>query len=84
MSQRQGSPQQRLPPDDDTGGVRPDAVRSGNAIDAGKATADVVTLADHGTGAVHAEGPDNINSIFDRMARGEIEGRLALAFDDRL
>ncbi|WP_426011354.1 hypothetical protein [Caulobacter sp. DWR2-3-1b2] len=43
-----------------------------------------MTLADHGTGAVHAEGPDNINSIFDRMARGEIEGRLALDFDDRL
>ena len=37
-----------------------------------------------GAGAVHAEGPDNINSIFDRMARGEIEGRLALDFDDRL
>ena len=33
---------------------------------------------------VHAEGLDNINSVFDRMARGEIEGRVVLDFEDRL
>ncbi len=33
---------------------------------------------------VHAEGLHNINSVFDRMARGEIEGRVVLDFEDRL
>lgn len=32
---------------------------------------------------VHAEGLHNINSVFDRMARGEIEGRVVLDFEDR-
>lgn len=32
---------------------------------------------------VHAEGLRDINSIFDRMARGEIEGRVVLDFEDR-
>ena len=31
---------------------------------------------------VHAEGLSNINSIFDRMGRGEIEGRVVLDFQD--
>ena len=31
---------------------------------------------------VHAEGLANINSIFDRMGRGEIEGRVVLDFQD--
>jgi len=32
---------------------------------------------------VHAEGLRDINSIFDRMARGEIEGRVVLDFEGR-
>lgn len=32
---------------------------------------------------VQAEGLDSINSVFDRMARGEIEGRVVLDFEDR-
>ena len=33
---------------------------------------------------VHAEGLSNINSIFDRMGRGEIEGRVVLDFQDHI
>ncbi|CAN5128500.1 alcohol dehydrogenase AdhP [soil metagenome] len=33
---------------------------------------------------VHAEGLSNINGIFDRMGRGEIEGRVVLDFEDRM
>ena len=32
---------------------------------------------------VHAERLDDINDVFDRMARGEIEGRVVLDFEDR-